>query len=124
MPDPDLEIMMGEGWGSHLDPLIRGARSPKKCFWPFGSQFRPKIRRGGGGAAGPPRPLPWICHWSRNIASGKKVASHAGLFRGASISSLPVGIYETRAPLKTPAWEARRNGKKKKIIVAYFRVIS
>ena len=39
-----------------------------------------------------------------------KVASHAGVFRGARISSLPqtafVGREEIRAPLKTPAWEA------------------
>ena len=34
------------------------------------------------------------------------VASHAGVFRGARISSLP--REEKRAPLKTPAWEATR----------------
>ena len=33
------------------------------------------------------------------------LASHAGVFRGARISSL-VGREEIRAPLKTPAWEA------------------
>ena len=36
-------------------------------------------------------------------------ASHAGVFSGARISSLPtkfVGRDEIRAPLKTPAWEA------------------
>ena len=31
------------------------------------------------------------------------IASHAGAFRGARISSLPT----IRAPLKTPAWEAK-----------------
>ena len=40
------------------------------------------------------------------------LVSHAGLFRGARISSLPtnafVGRDETRAPLKTPAWEVKR----------------
>ena len=34
-----------------------------------------------------------------------KLASHAGVFRGARISS--VGREEIRAPLKTPAWEAK-----------------
>ena len=34
------------------------------------------------------------------------VASHAGIFRGARFSSF-VGRNEKRAPLKTPAWEAR-----------------
>ena len=34
------------------------------------------------------------------------VASHAGVFRGARFSSF-VGRDEKRAPLKTPAWEAR-----------------
>ena len=42
------------------------------------------------------------------------VASHAGVFRGARISSLPTnavcGREEIRAPLKTPAWEATLNG--------------
>ena len=36
------------------------------------------------------------------------VASHAGVFRGARISSLPT----IRAPLKTPAWEARVIGSR------------
>ena len=40
------------------------------------------------------------------------LVSHAGVFRVARISSLPtnafVGRDETRAPLKTPAWEAKR----------------
>ena len=37
----------------------------------------------------------------------QKLASHAGIFRGARISSLPfVGREEIRAPLKTPAWQA------------------
>ena len=35
------------------------------------------------------------------------LASHAGVFRGARFSTLPVGRDEKRAPLKTPAWEAR-----------------
>ena len=42
------------------------------------------------------------------ILSGRYVASHAGVFRGARFSSLPRD--EKRAPLKTPAWEARRYG--------------
>ena len=37
------------------------------------------------------------------------VASHAGVFRGARISSLPTP-QEIRAPLKTPAWEASITG--------------
>ena len=40
--DPDLE--MGEGGGEGW--------SPKKFFWPFGPQFRLKLR-GGGGPLGP-----------------------------------------------------------------------
>ena len=39
--------------------------------------------------------------------SRKIIASHAGIFRGARISSL-VGREEIRAPLKTPSWEARK----------------
>ena len=35
------------------------------------------------------------------------IASHAGVFRGARISSLPTGREEIRAPLKMPAWEAK-----------------
>ena len=35
---------------------------------------------------------------------GISIASHAGVFTGARISSLRE---EKRAPLKTPAWEAR-----------------
>ena len=45
------------GGGGHLDPEIRGARSPKKNFGPLGPQFGPKIRGGG-----PPGPLPGIRH--------------------------------------------------------------
>ena len=37
------------------------------------------------------------------------VASHAGVFRGARISSLPTP-QEIRAPLKTPAWEVSITG--------------
>ena len=37
-----------------------------------------------------------------------KVASHAGIFRGARFSFW--GTDEKRAPLKTPAWEARPKG--------------
>ena len=39
------------------------------------------------------------------------IASHAGVFRGARISSLPreEGRDEIRVPLKTPAWEAIRS---------------
>ena len=33
------------------------------------------------------------------------LASQAGVFRGAGISSLPTVGDEIRAPLKTPAWE-------------------
>ena len=43
--------------------------------------------------------------------SGMFLTSHAGVFRGVRISSLPqtafVGREEIRAPLKTPGWEAR-----------------
>ena len=39
-------------------------------------------------------------HWA-------PLASHAGVFSGARISSPPVGRDEIPAPLKTPAWEAR-----------------
>ena len=52
--DPDLEI---SGGASHPDPQIRGARSPKKNFQPFGPHFGLKL--GGGGPSGP---LPWIRH--------------------------------------------------------------
>ena len=44
--------------------------------------------------------------------AGANLASHAGLFRGARISSLPkkfVGREEIRALLKTPAWVASAN---------------
>ena len=41
------------------------------------------------------------------------IASHAGVFRGARFPSLPTeavcGRDETRAPIKTPAWEAILN---------------
>ena len=37
MPDPDLEMTGGGGWGG-------GVRSPKKFFWPFGPQFGLKMR--------------------------------------------------------------------------------
>ena len=39
-------------------------------------------------------------------SSVAKVASHAGVFRGARLSSLPTGEDEKRTLLKTPAWEA------------------
>ena len=41
------------------------------------------------------------------IQSGESVASHAGVFRGARILPSP----QTRAPLKTPAWEARESAE-------------
>ena len=44
-----------------------GARSPKKMFRAFGTQFGPKIRWGGGGS-GPPGPLPWIRHCFLNLS--------------------------------------------------------
>ena len=56
LPDPDIEISRGPG---HPDPKIRGggvACLPKEFFWPFGPQFGPKIRGGGGWA--PPLDLP------------------------------------------------------------------
>ena len=40
------------------------------------------------------------------LNSASHLASHAGVFRRARISSLPFGRDEIRAPLKTPAWEA------------------
>ena len=46
------------GGPGHPDPEIRGARSQKKIFRPFGSHFGLKMR-GGGWAPGP---LTWICH--------------------------------------------------------------
>ena len=40
MPDQDLEIREVEGGeGGHLDLEIRGTRSPKLFFRPFGSQL-------------------------------------------------------------------------------------
>ena len=44
-----------------------------------------------------------VCFESWNKFSVYQLASNAGVFRGARFSSL----YEKRAPLKTPAWEAR-----------------
>ena len=43
------------------------------------------------------------------------VASHAGVFCGARISSLPKGRDEIRALLKTPAWEARCDAEFKNV---------
>ena len=97
--DPDLEIRKREGGGgrgvggrSSRSFDKGGARSP---------QFRPKLSGG--------------------IASGKNVASHAGVFR--DLVFRPEGR-NTSSP-KTPAWEARKNGKKKIIVayLTYFRVI-
>ena len=51
LADPDLQM----GGGGHPDPEIRGGRSPKKFFRPFGPHFGRKIRGG-------PWPLPWILH--------------------------------------------------------------
>ena len=49
---------MGGGGNSHPDPEIRGAQCKRIFFFrPFGSQFGPKIRGGGGG--GLARSLPW-----------------------------------------------------------------
>ena len=51
VPDSDIEISRGPG---HPDPKIRGGGrrglSPKRIKWPFGPQFGPKIRGGGGWA--------------------------------------------------------------------------
>ena len=44
------------------------------------------------------------CHTLPPPARGV-LASHAGVFMGAGISSLPTVGDEIRAPLKTPAWE-------------------
>ena len=55
VPDTDIEISRGP---CHSDPKIRGEGClPKEFFWPFGPQFGPNIRGGGGGG-----PLPWIRH--------------------------------------------------------------
>ena len=47
----------------------------------------------------------WGRGWVDYHISLAMIASHAGVFRGARISSL-VGREEIRAPLKMPAWEA------------------
>ena len=41
-----------------------------------------------------------------HVAALLTLASHAGVFRGARISSLPTRREEIRASLKMPAWEA------------------
>ena len=47
MPDPDLEIRGGGGWGRSSRPLDkRGDGLPKSFFRPFGPQFGPKIWEG------------------------------------------------------------------------------
>ena len=43
---------------------------------------------------------------TKTKTSNAGIASHAGVFRGARISSLPMGREQIRAPLKMPAWEA------------------
>ena len=43
-------------------------------------------------------------HMLTKTSAPLRLASHAGVFRGARLSSL--GRDEKRAPLKTPAWEA------------------
>ena len=95
--DPDLEIRKGEGGGGGRSsrPFDKeGARSP---------QFRPKLSGG--------------------IASGKNVASNAGLFRGARISS---GGTKHELPLKRLRGRLGKTGRKKIIeaYLTYFRVIS
>ena len=50
---------------------------------------------------------------SNSLLSHQLLASHAGVFRGARISSLSSLVFlpgreEIRAPLKTPAWEANQ----------------
>ena len=52
MADPDLQIGGGGGGVGHPDPEIRGARSPKNGFQPFGPHFGGKIR-GGPSSPGP-----------------------------------------------------------------------
>ena len=48
--------------------------------------------------------------WVENIfVSRNWVASHAGVFRGARVSS--EGRDEIRAPINTPVWEAKNWGK-------------
>ena len=42
-------------------------------------------------------------NWAPQVEFSPYLAPHAGVFRGARISSLPTN--EIRAPLKTPAWE-------------------
>ena len=48
----------------------------------------------------------------KHAESYTDIASHAGVFWGARISSLPTRE-EIRAPLKTPAWEANTDTKPK-----------
>ena len=59
-------------------------------------------------------------HWYTD----RKLASHAGVFRGARISSLPVGRDEKRAPLKTPAWEANRKHDGFELFFVIFELLS
>ena len=59
--DPNLQI---RGEGAVIQNLRLGWGSLKNIFsWPFGPQFGPNMRGGGGGW--PPRLLPWIhhCRW-------------------------------------------------------------
>ena len=47
---------------------------------------------------------------TQNLTESRgRLASNTGVFRGARLSSLPTRD-ETRAPLKTPAWEASGRG--------------
>ena len=91
----DKEGGGGGGGGRSFRPFDKGgAPSP---------QFRPKLRGG--------------------IAPGKNVASHAGLFRGARISS---GGTKHELPLKRLRGRLGKTGRKKIIVayLTYFRVIS
>ena len=64
VPNPDIEIREGPGLS-------------QKCFRPFGPQFGPKIR-GGGGAAPPPHPR--IRHGLQAFQNLKKVLEQTRLF--------------------------------------------
>ena len=95
MADPDSHKERGRS-SRPWDKGGPGLR--KKFFRPFGSQFGLKMTR----VAGPPGPLPCICHWSRRQSLRSAGSRSSKLLRGHEKNTQDK--FQSRIQLMLIAW--------------------
>ena len=107
MRDPDLEIedgVWGGGGGGHPDPKIKGGRSQKNVFRPFGSQFGLKIR-GRPAPRTPPLDLLLIYNTNRMLSSENSTEIYYSVTKLLLIKEIPgTAIYGEQSSFQVKAF--------------------